>query len=157
MTRWVRFGRGVVTSFAILVTANLFSSVHAAEQYPTILFFDHSSAKLRDANLVQIKVAVRTHAEQDSKIFLVYGHTDRSGTKEQNQRLSLARARQVGEAIIKAGVAKDAIVFAACGAAYANRLLQRAWQDRKVELFVGTPDEVAEIQRKRLDCVDATM
>jgi OOP family OmpA-OmpF porin len=67
---------------------------------------------------------------------VVIGHTDRMGTREFNDRLSLQRAELVRERLVGAGVPRDAISVAGRG---------------EREPVVVTADEVAEPRNRRVD------
>lgn len=67
---------------------------------------------------------------------VVIGHTDRVGSLEDNDRLSLQRAGMVRELLVAAGVARDAIIVAGRG---------------EREPAVATADNVAEARNRRVE------
>ena len=67
---------------------------------------------------------------------VITGHTDRVGTVESNDRLSLARAEAVRELLVAGGLARNAITVAGRG---------------EREPAVPTADEVAEARNRRVE------
>ncbi len=67
---------------------------------------------------------------------IVIGHTDRLGTVQFNDALSLRRAERAREELVKAGVPADRIVIEGRG---------------EREPLIPTPDEVAEPRNRRVE------
>lgn len=86
-----------------------------------------------DAVLAEMRAAL---AALPAAELIVTGHTDRVGTLETNDRLSLARAEAVRELLVGAGVARSAIAVAGRG---------------EREPLVPTADEVAEARNRRVE------
>jgi outer membrane protein OmpA-like peptidoglycan-associated protein len=83
--------------------------------------------------LEQIKAELVRRSVPD---IIVIGHTDRVGTVEYNDKLSLVRARTVRAALVAAGIAADRIQEAGRG---------------EREPVVPTADEVAEPRNRRVE------
>jgi outer membrane protein OmpA-like peptidoglycan-associated protein len=75
-------------------------------------------------------------AQRSVPDIIVIGHTDRVGTVEYNDKLSLLRARTVRAALVAAGIAADRIQEAGRG---------------EREPVVATADEVAEPRNRRVE------
>ncbi|MBJ26729.1 MAG: hypothetical protein CL567_03605 [Alphaproteobacteria bacterium] len=82
---------------------------------PLKLYFLHNESKLREIdNAVLIKMAKEVESGSISRI-LVIGHTDSSGTKPYNLKLSMKRATQVWAALVGNGVNPKIIWLSAHG------------------------------------------
>jgi outer membrane protein OmpA-like peptidoglycan-associated protein len=86
-----------------------------------------------DAVLLEMRTAL---ALLPAAEVVITGHTDRVGTDEANDRLSLARAEAVREILVAGGVARSAITVAGRG---------------EREPVVPTADEVAEARNRRVE------
>ena len=86
-----------------------------------------------DAVLTELRAAL---ANLPAAEVVITGHTDRMGTVEANDRLSLVRAEAVREILVTAGVARSAITVAGRG---------------EREPAVPTADEVAEARTRRVE------
>ena len=86
-----------------------------------------------DAVLTELRAAL---ANLPAAEVVITGHTDRMGTVEANDRLSLVRAEAVREILVTAGVARSAITVAGRG---------------EREPAVPTADEVAEARNRRVE------
>lgn len=83
--------------------------------------------------LAEVRAALATQAAGE---LIVTGHTDRVGSPEANDRLSLARAQTVRELLVAMGVARELISVAGRG---------------EREPLVPTADEVAEARNRRVE------
>jgi outer membrane protein OmpA-like peptidoglycan-associated protein len=146
-------------ALAIVASALLvwLHETNALGRFQTLLFFDKGSVELREVSLVQVAVAARQQKESRLAFIVLFGHADRSGTPEDNQALSSDRVKAVGNALLKAGVAQEAIIIASCGDTYADAESNKAWQDRYVELFVVTKEEIEQLQTSRSRCSSETL
>jgi len=86
-----------------------------------------------DAALAAMRTALATLPAPE---VVVTGHTDRVGSLEANDRLSLARAEAVREILVASGVARSAITLVGRG---------------EREPAVATDDEVAEARNRRVE------
>ena len=86
-----------------------------------------------DAVLAEVRAALATLPAAE---VVVTGHTDRVGSVEANDRLSLVRAEAVREILVAAGMARSAITVAGRG---------------EREPAVPTADEVAEARNRRVE------
>lgn len=101
-----------------------------------VLPFDANANRLTpaaNAALAQVRSALATLPAAE---VIVTGHTDRVGSVEDNDRLSLARAQAVREMLVDAGVDRSAISVAGRG--------ERA-------PLVATADGVAEARNRRVE------
>ena len=100
----------------------------------TVQFESHANRLTAGAEpvLAEMRAALATLPAAE---VIVTGHTDRVGTVEANDRLSLVRAEVVRELLVSAGVARAAITVVGRG---------------EREPLVTTADEVAEARNRRV-------
>jgi OmpA-OmpF porin, OOP family len=98
--------------------------------------FQSNSDQLTPDSLPVLDEMRRVLADMKAAEVVVTGHTDRVGSLEANDKLSLVRAQAVRELLVKAGVAPDLVSVAGRG---------------EREPLVPTADEVAEARNRRVD------
>ncbi len=81
---------------------------------PYEVFFDWNSASVKPKFNDALK-DIAKNAKQSKEIIVIKGHTDASGSKEYNQKLSKKRAENVGKIIMAYGVPKDRIILQGVG------------------------------------------
>ncbi|MDO2948976.1 OmpA family lipoprotein [Aeromonas simiae] len=82
---------------------------------PNSITFDSSSAQLKPAGANTLSGVATVVAEFDKTRLNVIGHTDSTGTRELNMKLSKQRADAVANQLIASGVAGSRIVTAGVG------------------------------------------
>jgi len=103
-----------------------------------MVFFDwNKSAITPEAHEIIVKAAT-TAKETRTRIVVVTGHTDTSGSLVYNQRLSERRASAVKQDLIQQGISPDIIQTVGKG---------------KTDLMVPTPDQVRDPQNRRAQIV----
>jgi OOP family OmpA-OmpF porin len=102
------------------------------------LFFKVATDDLTPESNAKLDEILGEVAGREAAEIVVIGHTDRMGTDQRNDLLSLRRAQHVAELVVKRG-AKQEIV-------HAIGLGER-------EPVVATPDGVAEAQNRRVEIV----
>lgn len=100
------------------------------------VFFEFSRDELTDASRDAFREISAEIARRPAVEIIVIGHTDRVGTLEHNDALSLQRAARVRRSLVEAGVAADRIEIAGRG---------------KREPLVPTDDEVPEPRNRRVE------
>jgi OOP family OmpA-OmpF porin len=98
------------------------------------LEFQPGSSSLSSASLDQLAVVVARALARSGGEIVVTGHTDRVGSAEANDQLSLQRAQSVRNLLIERGFKPELIEAVGRG---------------EREPLVGTPDEVAEPRNRR--------
>ena len=101
-----------------------------------VVRFQANSEQLTPDSLPVLAQALALLPRLPAVELIVTGHTDRVGTQEANDKLSLARAQAVSELLVRAGVARDLISVVGRG---------------EREPLVPTADEVAEPGNRRVD------
>ncbi len=134
--------KGVITlqaEDAAKVTQRYASTLDARPQPPVsfILYFEFGSAAdivpAFNPVLAQLLAALPTYPAPE---ITVIGHTDRVGSLESNDRLSLQRAQTVRDLIVQAGIPSDIIGVSGRG---------------EREPVVATDDEVPEEKNRRVE------
>ena len=74
------------------------------------IFFETSSSRLAKASSRQLDVIAKHMKENKEVSIKIQGHTDNSGKKEINQKISLRRANAVKEALVSRGIEASHIV-----------------------------------------------
>lgn len=82
------------------------------------VYFDLDQSTLTDRARQIIGEAANVIARVNYRLIEVNGYTDRSGTPQQNQRLSVSHAQAVADELVKDGVPKDAIVIHGFGSTH---------------------------------------
>jgi len=98
------------------------------------LFFDFDSAKLKEGGLRELDRVADVLNKYRKTTIMVEGHTDKSGPKEYNQKLSERRAEAVKNALIQRGVVEERIK--AEGYGETKPVSSDPAQNRRVELFI---------------------
>lgn len=101
-----------------------------------VVRFQASSQQLTPDSLPVLAEALALLPRLPAVELIVTGHTDRVGTQEANDKLSLARAQAVSELLVRAGVARELISVVGRG---------------EREPLIPTADEVAEPGNRRVD------
>ena len=101
-----------------------------------VVRFQASSQQLTPDSLPVLAEALALLPRLPAVELIVTGHTDRVGTQEANDKLSLARAQAVSELLVRAGVAREVISVVGRG---------------EREPLIPTADEVAEPGNRRVD------
>lgn len=100
------------------------------------VFFEFNRDELTDKSRDAIREISAEIARRPAVEIIVIGHTDRVGTLEHNDALSLQRAARVRRSLVEAGVAADRIEIAGRG---------------EREPIVPTDDEVPEPRNRRVE------
>lgn len=101
-----------------------------------VYFEEGSTDTLTAASLAEFETVKKEIASRSAAELTVIGHTDRVGSVDLNDQLSLSRAATVRDLLIAAGLAGDKIETAGRG---------------EREPLVPTADEVAEPQNRRVE------
>lgn len=101
-----------------------------------ILYFDRDSTQPTEESLKLIPEVVRVIRERNSNDVSVVGHTDTTGNREYNYKLSLARAQSVSQLLVAAGV---------------DPVLLEVTSHGKDNPLVPTGDNVAEPKNRRVE------
>jgi outer membrane protein OmpA-like peptidoglycan-associated protein len=107
--------------------------------YTLIAHFKTNSYFLNAEDKAQIKKIGEELKDYDYKKMTIEGHTDSTGTKEINKRLSRQRARSVYDEFIKAGVPAEKMSyqgFAATMPVQSNSTAAGRAANRRTEIFV---------------------
>lgn len=100
------------------------------------LFFDSGSSELNEAALAQIPIIVQTMEKRHSCDVSAIGNSDTTGTNQLNEVISLERATNVKNLLIKQGIIESCIDIRYYG---------------ENDLFIKTPDETSEPQNRRVE------
>lgn len=107
---------------------------------PNSITFDSSSSQLKPAGANALTGVAQVLKEyQDTRVNVV-GHTDSTGGREMNMRLSQQRAESVGSALILQGVAQGRISMAGVGPdqpVASNETVEGRAQNRRVTLTLS--------------------
>jgi outer membrane protein OmpA-like peptidoglycan-associated protein len=103
-----------------------------------MVFFDFDRSDITPQALQIIREAASNARGGAVQRLNVTGHTDRSGTEQYNQALSVRRANAVKDALVREGVPADAIAVVGRG---------------ESQPLVPTPDGVREAQNRRVEIV----
>ncbi|HYZ61908.1 MAG TPA: OmpA family protein [Acetobacteraceae bacterium] len=103
-----------------------------------LVFFDWDRADLSDRARQVIAEAAQASTRVQVTRIEVNGYTDRSGTAQYNQGLSLRRAQAVAAELVRLGVAREAITIQGFG---------------ETRPLVPTPDGVREPQNRRVEII----
>lgn len=101
-----------------------------------VVQFKPNSNQLTDESQPVLAEAMAALAQAPAPELVVIGHTDRVGSVEANDRLSVVRAETVRELLVAAGVPRSAVSVAGRG---------------EREPAVPTDDEVAEARNRRVE------
>lgn len=101
-----------------------------------VVQFKPNSNQLTDDSQPVLAEALAALAQAPAPELVVIGHTDRVGSVEANDRLSVVRAETVRELLVAAGVPRSAVSVAGRG---------------EREPAVPTDDEVAEARNRRVE------
>jgi len=100
------------------------------------VYFQLNSDEFTDESKAAVDNLLREMAQRPSPEITAIGHTDRLGSDQVNDALSLQRAERVKELLVKRGVAADRISVAGRG---------------EREPLIATADEVAEPRNRRVE------
>jgi outer membrane protein OmpA-like peptidoglycan-associated protein len=101
-----------------------------------VLYFLENSDEFTPESKLEIQKIFPEIARHPAPEIVVVGHTDRVGTVEYNDALSLRRAERARQNLVQLGVARDSIQVAGRG---------------EREPLVPTPDEVTEPRNRRVE------
>jgi len=108
--------------------------------------FEESSTEFRNSAFPRLdRVVVLANACSDSMITIT-GHTDSSGNTSSNQRLSLQRAKAVGDYIVAGGVDRARLRVSGAGSTAPvadNRTRYGRSLNRRIEIVLSNPDPAA--------------
>lgn len=99
-----------------------------------MVFFDFDQSDLSDVAMETITEATETASSIGAAGIEVVGHTDTSGPRRYNQRLSERRAEAVRQQLVQAGVSPESVATAGVG---------------EGDLLVDTPDGIREASNRR--------
>ncbi len=119
--------------------SKIFGAALAAQPQPPahfILYFDTSSSRPTEESLKQIPEILRVIGERKSNDISVVGHTDATGEREYNYKLSLARAQVIAKLLLDAGIDPGALEITSHG---------------KDNPLVPTPDNTPEPKNRRVE------
>ncbi len=119
--------------------SKIFAEALAAQPQPPVhflLYFDTDSSRPTRESLKQVPEILRVIGERKSNDISVVGHTDATGQREYNTRLSLARAQATAKLLVDAGVDPDALEITSHG---------------KDNPLVPTPDNTPEPKNRRVE------
>jgi outer membrane protein OmpA-like peptidoglycan-associated protein len=102
------------------------------------VFFDWDSANISDEALVILKSATENARKGNINRIQATGHSDTSGTRRYNQKLSEKRAQSVRAQLNSLGIATNQIAVAGKG---------------ELEQLSPTPDGVRKPQNRRVEIV----
>ena len=117
----------------------IFGEALAAQPSPPahyILYFDSNSTPLTAESRRSIPEVIRTIRERNSNDVSVVGHSDTTGNREYNFRLSLMRATAVSQLLVEAGIDPSSLEVTSHG---------------KDNPLVPTGDNVAEPRNRRVE------
>ncbi len=101
-----------------------------------ILYFDPNSTRLTAESRRLLPEVIRAIRERNSTDVSIVGHTDRTGSREYNYRLSLMRAQAVRQLIVDAGIDPSSLEITSHG---------------EENPLIPTPDGVAEPRNRRVE------
>ncbi|GAA4503554.1 OmpA family lipoprotein [Pseudaeromonas paramecii] len=107
---------------------------------PNSITFDSSSSQLKPAGANALTGVAQVLKEYPETQVNVVGHTDSTGGREMNMRLSQQRAESVGSALILQGVAQGRISMAGVGPdqpVASNETVEGRAQNRRVTLTLS--------------------
>ena len=102
------------------------------------MFFDWDSANISDEALVILKSATENARKGNINRIQATGHSDTSGTRRYDQKLSEKRAQSVRAQLNSLGIATNQIAVAGKG---------------ELEQLSPTPDGVRKLQNRRVEIV----
>ena len=127
---------GVTSPAAVDEAYGELSRAQPARPRAFVVRFQANSDQLTADSLPVLAEALALLPSLPAAELIVIGHTDRVGTLEANDKLSLVRAQAVSELLVKAGVARELISVVGRG---------------EREPLIPTADEVAEPGNRRVD------
>ncbi|MBP8310530.1 MAG: OmpA family protein [Burkholderiaceae bacterium] len=127
---------GVTSPAAVDEAYGELSRAQPARPRAFVVRFQANSNQLTADSLPVLAEALALLPSLPAAELIVIGHTDRVGTLEANDKLSLVRAQAVSELLVKAGVARELISVVGRG---------------EREPLIPTADEVAEPGNRRVD------
>lgn len=84
-------------------------------QQPGPVYFEESGTELRSSAYPVLDRIISLANACRNSVVAITGHTDSSGNEALNRRLSLARARAVGDYVATRGIARERLIFTAAG------------------------------------------
>lgn len=105
------------------------------------VFFDENATSLRSGSLAQLEVLIKElrHSQSPLRVSIL-GHADDSGDISYNERLSLARAREVAAAFSARGISQDQLDIYAFGSKrplLSNATAKGREFNRRVEVYIN--------------------
>lgn len=104
-----------------------------------ILYFQSGQTEVDEGSRPNLEAAIRAAGESTTPDVSVIGHADATGSPEQNDAISLQRARMVRDAIVGAGIPAGAIEVGSHGASNPYVVVppgQAEPRNRRVEITV---------------------
>lgn len=105
------------------------------------VFFDENATSLRSGSLAQLESLIKElrHSQSPLRVSIL-GHADDSGDISYNERLSLARAREVAAAFSARGISQDQLDIYAYGSKrplLSNATAKGREFNRRVEVYIN--------------------
>ena len=116
------------------------------------ILFNTSSSTLSEASKKSLKEFATKMKDLPETDILIQGHTDHTGTREYNEKLSLERANSVFKYLKSCGMATDRVTTE--GMAWDNMVVdteKACAQNRRVEIYITANEEMikeAELEAK---------
>ena len=109
------------------------------------ILFPHNGTSLSKASKDALEKFATTMADMPETDLTIQGHTDNTGTREVNDRISLKRAESVSEYLQKCGMKDDR--FTVEGLAYdypvaSNDTAEGRAQNRRVEIYITANEQM---------------
>jgi len=107
--------------------------------YTLITHFDTDKYFLTEEFKNQVMEIVEDLKQYEYKMITIEGHTDSTGAKEWNKKLSRQRARSVHDEFIKAGVDRDKLRYAGFASSMpvkTNKTKEGRAANRRTEIFI---------------------
>lgn len=103
------------------------------------IFFNTGSANLKPASLAQIEAIAKQLADNEQTKILIRGHSDNTGSAQQNLLLSLSRSGSMKKALGKMGIKANRISIEGVGPLEpiaSNETAEGREKNRRIELIV---------------------
>ena len=126
-----------------LTDANNLKSIKVT--FDSGILFPHNGTALSKASKDALEKFANTMADMPETDLTIQGHTDNTGTREVNDRISLKRAQSVSDFLKKCGMKDDR--FTVEGLAYdvpvaSNETAEGRAQNRRVEIYITANEQM---------------